>query len=175
MPGLDLGRHVEFRRARDLGCAARRLAQRIPGRIVDTGVGGVRHQLVIGRVKLDLIAAKAARVKSPQFWRIFVGDAAPRRHCRRAPMAAEFRQFGMRRAALIHGYRLDQRPIQREQIDILERRRLVEYLMGRRRRHGQVHRSVRAAEQNRRWISLLPANIGDFTPPAWSRGAGGKS
>src|SRR4030088_1584733 len=61
----------------------------------------------------------------------------------------------MRRAAVVHGHCLDQRPIQREQIDILERRRLVQYLMGRRRRHEWVHRSVQPAEQNRRWITLL--------------------
>ena len=82
-------------------------------------------------MKLDLVAAVAAGIEGPQLWRVLVGDAAPRRHRRRTPMLAEFGQFVLRRRAAIGGDRFDQRPVEREQIDVLERRRLVEDFVGR--------------------------------------------
>ena len=81
-------------------------------------------------MKLDLVAPVAAGIEGPQFWRVLVGDAAPRRHRGRAPVLAEFGQFLLRRRAAIGRDRLDQRPVEREQIDILERRRLVEHFVG---------------------------------------------
>ena len=60
MPGLDLRGHVEFCRAYHLGRAAGRVAGRVPGRIMHAGMGAARHQLMIGRVKLDFVAPVAA-------------------------------------------------------------------------------------------------------------------
>ncbi len=130
MTGLDLRRHIEFRGAHDFGGAAGGLALGVPGRIVHAGMGAVRHQLVIGRVKLDFVAPVAARIERPQFWRIFVGDAAPRRHRGRTPMLPELRQFLLRRSAAVGRDRLREWLIQCEQIDVFERRRLVEHLVG---------------------------------------------
>ena len=46
-------------------------------------------------------------------------------------MLAELRQLALCRSAAIGGDRLDQRPVDRIEIDIFERRRLVEDLVGR--------------------------------------------
>ena len=139
MAGLDLGSDVEFRRAHDFGGVSGRLALGGPGRIVQAGMGAVRHQLVIGRMKLDFVAPVAAGVERPQFWRVLVGDAPPRRHRRRTPMLAELGQFLCGRSAAIGRNRIYQAAVQRKQIDVLERRRLVEHLVGREcgLRHGR--------------------------------------
>ena len=50
---LDLRRDIVFRAARDVGRAADRLARFVPARIVHAGVGRMRHQFVIGGMKLD--------------------------------------------------------------------------------------------------------------------------
>jgi hypothetical protein len=89
MAGLDLGCDVEFRCAHDFGRASGRLALGGPGRIVHAGVGAVRHQLVIGRMKLDFVAPVAAGVEGPQLWRVLVGEAAALGHCGRTPMLTE--------------------------------------------------------------------------------------
>jgi hypothetical protein len=131
MTGLDLGCHIELCRAHDFGRTAGRLAFRVPGRVVHAGVRTARHQLVIGGMKLDFVAAIASGIERPQLWRVLVGDAAPRRHRCRTPVLPELGQFRVRRSAAIGRDRLRQRPVQREQIDVFERRRLVEYLVGR--------------------------------------------
>jgi hypothetical protein len=91
----------------------------------------MRHQFVIRGVKLDLVAAIAFGIEGAQFRRVLVGNAAALRHRRRAPMPAELRQLVPRRSAAIRGDRLDQRLVGRIEIDIFERRRLVEDLVGR--------------------------------------------
>ena len=91
MSGFDLGGHVEFRGAYHFGRAAGRLALRVPGRIVNAGVGAVGHQFVIGRMKLDLVTPVAAGIESPQLGRVLVGEPAPCRHRRRTPMLPEAR------------------------------------------------------------------------------------
>ena len=91
MPGLDLRGHVEFCRAYHFRRAAGRLAVGIPGRIVHAGMRAVRHQLVIGRVKLDLVAAVAAGIEGAQLWRILVGDAARAPPSRPSPNACRTR------------------------------------------------------------------------------------
>ena len=93
-------------------------------------MGDVRHQFVIGRMKLDLVAPVAARIEGAQFWGVLVGDTAARGHRRRTPVLAEFQQFFLRRRAAIGRHRFHQWPVQREQVDVLERRRLVEDFVG---------------------------------------------
>ena len=97
MAGLDLRGDIEFRGAHHFRSAAGRFAVRVPGRIVHAGMRRMRHQLVIGRVKLDFVAAVAAGIEGPQFRRILIGEPAPRRHRGRTPMLAEFGQFPVRR------------------------------------------------------------------------------
>ena len=122
MTGLDPCCHVEFCGAHHFGGTAGRLALRGPGRIVHAGMGTARHQLVIGRMKLDLVAPVAARIEGPQFRRILIGGAAPRRHLRRTPVLAEFGQFLLGRCPAIGGNRLRQRLVDRKQVDVLKRR-----------------------------------------------------
>ena len=90
MPSLDLRGHVKFCRAHHLRRAAGRPALRVPGRIMHAGMRGVRHQLVIGRMKLDLVAAVAAGIEGAQFWCVLVGNASALGHRGGAPMLAEF-------------------------------------------------------------------------------------
>jgi hypothetical protein len=130
MAAFHLGCDIEFRRARNLRRLARRLALRVPGRIVQAGMGRVRHQFVIGGMKLNLVAAVAAGVESPELRRVLVGEPAPRRHRGGAPAFAELGQFAMRRRAAKGRNRIDQRLVAGEQIDVLEGRRLVENLVG---------------------------------------------
>ena len=144
MTGLDLRSHVEFRRPHHFGRAAGGLAVHGPGRIVDAGVRAARHHFVIGRVKLDLVAPVAAGIEGAQFWRVLVGDAAPRRHGRRTPVLTELGKFLFGGSPAIGRDRFDQRPVDREQIDILERRRLVEHFVGR--EWGLGHGLLPAAE-----------------------------
>ena len=98
---------------------------------MNAGVRAARHHFVIGRVKLDLVAPVAAGIEGTQFWRVLVGDAAARRHGRRAPVLTELGKFLLGVSPAIGRDRFDQRPVDREQIDILERRRLVEHFVGR--------------------------------------------
>ncbi len=89
-------------------------------------MGAVRHQFVIGRMKLNLIAAEAARIIGFQLRRILIGNAAALGHRRRAPMPAEIGKLRFGRFSAIHRNGFRERAVEREQIDILERRRLVE-------------------------------------------------
>ncbi len=125
VPGLDLRGDKEFRAAHDFGCAARGIAVFIPCRIVNAGVGTVRHQLVIGRMEFDLVAAKAARIEGLQFRRVLVGDAAALRHRRGAPMPAEVGKFRCCRLPAIDRHGLRERAVEGEQVNVLKWRRLV--------------------------------------------------
>jgi hypothetical protein len=53
-------------------------------------MGAVRHQFVIGRVKLDLIPPVAPGIEDAQFRRIFIGEPPAFGHGGRAPVPAEF-------------------------------------------------------------------------------------
>ncbi|MHC2325447.1 hypothetical protein ACVI3S_003467 [Bradyrhizobium diazoefficiens] len=130
MAGLDLRGDVEFCGADDLGGIARRLPVRRPGRIVHAGMRAVRHQLVIGGMKLDLVAAIALGVEGAQLGRVLIRHAPAIGHRGRAPVLAEFGQLPLRLSAAIGLDRLDQRPVHGEQIDIPKQRRLVEDLVG---------------------------------------------
>ena len=71
-------------------------------------------------MKLDFVAPVAAGIEGPQFWRVLVGEPAPLGHRRRTPVLAEFGQFLLRGSAAIGRDRVRQRPVEREQIDVLE-------------------------------------------------------
>jgi hypothetical protein len=87
-------------------------------------------------MKLDFVAPVAARIERAQPGRVLVGEAAPRRHRRRAPMLPELGQFLFVSRTAIGRDCLHQRLVEPEQIDVLERRRLVQHLMGRGWGHG---------------------------------------
>src|SRR3954453_7295992 len=103
----------------------------------------VRHQLVIGGMELDLVTTVAAGIEYPQFRRVFVREASPRRHRCRSPMPAEIGQFAPRQSAAVGSNRVGERRVQRKQIDILERRRLIEYLVDVGGGMGHAHSSLR--------------------------------
>src|ERR1700716_33277 len=115
MTGLDLSCHVEFRRSQYFGSTSGGFAVRSPGRIVNAGMGAARHELVVGRMKFDLVASDAAGIEGPQFWGVLVGEAAPLRHRRRSPMLPELGQFLLRRSPAVGRDRLCQRLVDREQ------------------------------------------------------------
>src|SRR5207248_1856706 len=89
-----------------------------------------RHQFVIGRMKLDLVAAVAPGIEAPQLWRVLIRSAAARGHRSRPPVLAELREFLRRGGCAVGGNRFRKRRVEREQIDVLERRRLVEDFVG---------------------------------------------
>jgi hypothetical protein len=82
-------------------------------------------------VKLDLVATVASGIEGAQFWRVLVGDAAPRRHGRRTPVLPELGKFLFRGSAAIGGDGILERLVHCEQVDVFERRRLVEHFVGR--------------------------------------------
>eukprot|EP01035_Chromulina_nebulosa_P038205 gene38205-51601_t len=84
-PGLDLRRHIEPCCADHFGGTSCRLTSVGPGRTVNPGRHALRHQLMIGGVKLNLVAAVAAGIERPQLGRIFVGQPGAIRHFGRAP------------------------------------------------------------------------------------------
>ncbi len=130
VPGLDLGGHEEFRGPDHLGAIAGQGALGRPGRIVQAGMRAVRHQLMIGRMEFDLVAPKPLGIEQPQLRRVLIRDTAALRHRRRAPMTTEGGEIIARHRACGHLHRVHQRPVQREQVDVLERRRLVEDIVG---------------------------------------------
>ena len=136
MSGLDLRGHVEFCGAHDFCRATGGPAFRSPCRMVNAGMGAARHQFMIGRMKLDLVAPVAACIEGSQLWRILVGKTTALGHRRRTPKLPEFGQFLRGRTAAIGRDRLFQWRVQFEQIDLFERRRLVEHVVGRERRLG---------------------------------------
>src|SRR5438045_9344999 len=81
-------------------------------------------------MKLDLVASVAPRIEAPQLWRVLIRNPAARGHCGRPPVLAEFREFLRRGGSAVAGNRFRERRIKREQVDILERRRLVEDFVG---------------------------------------------
>ena len=111
-------------------------------------MGAVRHQFMISRMEFHFVAAKAARIESLQLRRIFVGDTATLRHRSRTPVPAKIGKFLPCTLPAIRRYGFDKRRIKREQIDILERRRLIENV-GRWGEQRMRHRVVPGHENNR--------------------------
>ena len=92
MSGLDLRRHVEARRARDFG-RRRAHACRLPVQVEACRPGGdaLAHQLMIGRMELDRVAAKSLGVEGMQLRRILVGLPRRARTSPRCPIARRTR------------------------------------------------------------------------------------
>ncbi|MNY15470.1 hypothetical protein D3C86_1486830 [compost metagenome] len=119
------------------------------GRAVPGGGGQPRlqpepHQLMIGRVKPHLVDAAAIAVVGVQHRRDAVGLHAPVDDFSRTAAGAERRQprLVLPAARSAHGVR--QCPVAGEQVEVLQRRRLVSHLVGvqigdgTERRHGRA-------------------------------------
>jgi hypothetical protein len=91
VPGFDLRRHVEARGAAHLRGCARRRSILAPGRGRQAGGDALRHEMVVGRVKLDDVAAKALGVERSQLGWVLVRRAREVEHLGRAPVLAEGR------------------------------------------------------------------------------------
>ena len=132
MTGLDLRCHIEFRGAHHFGSAAGRLALRGPGRIVDR-----RHARCApsARDRPDETRPRRAGCRAHRRSAALGVFSLARRP--RSAIAAEPQccpnsdKFLFRRCPAIGRDRVRQRPVEREQIDVFERRRLVEHFMGR--------------------------------------------
>ena len=92
MPALDLGGHVIAGGARDFGRRRGARAGRGPGRALQAGGDAGAHQIVIGRMEFDHVAAEAFRIEGVELRRILVGAAGGREHFGRAPLPSERRQ-----------------------------------------------------------------------------------
>ena len=129
MSGLDLRSHVEFCRAHHFRRrTARGFALGRPGRIVDAGMGAVRHQFMIGRMEFDLVAP-VPRASNSRSFGGFSLARRPRAAIAADPNACRTPTFRRGCGSAVRSHRLRQRTVQREQIDVLERRRLIEDLV----------------------------------------------
>ena len=64
-----------------------------PWRAVQAGIGGERHQRVVARMKLDLVAAPADAIMRVQLRRVHVREPRVRLHLRGAERRAESAQL----------------------------------------------------------------------------------
>ena len=99
---------------------------------MDAGGDRLTHECVIRRVELDDVGAIAARVECLEFRRILVRKPAEFRHLGCTPGFSERgKPIDFRLRHLTEGtYRADQRRIAVPQVDVADRRRLVQHLMG---------------------------------------------
>ncbi|MNT18028.1 hypothetical protein D3C72_1532100 [compost metagenome] len=105
------------------------------GRAVPGGGGQPRlqsepHQLMIGRVKPHLVNAAAIAVVRVQHRRDAVGLNAPVDDLGRAAAGAQRGQPGLVLLAACATHSVEQGPVAGEQVDVLQRRRLVGHFMG---------------------------------------------
>ena len=137
---LDLRQHVGERRAGGMR-AGLRLA---PRQRVELVRDGEPHELVPGRVKLDLVDAVPVPVVRAQDGGIRVGEPAPRERLAAGDLAEASHAFvGPRRLATD---RLDEDTVAREEVVALERRRLIRDLV---RRHAKCRRTERPSSPRR--------------------------
>ncbi|MNI43119.1 hypothetical protein D3C73_974400 [compost metagenome] len=101
----------------------------VPGAGGDPCAQSQIHQLMIGRMKGHLVDPAAIAVVGVQHGRNPIGLHAPVDHLGRAAAAAQIGQpLDMPRPAPVaHG--VVQRPVAREQVDVLQRRNLIGHLM----------------------------------------------
>ena len=102
------------------------------------------HQLVVGRMELDDVAAKALRVEGVELRRIFVGATPEREHLCRSPLPPEGGQGSGFSTGAVRLDCVHKRRIGRKQVDVLVRRRLVENLVRIELQggaHGALHRN----------------------------------
>ena len=132
MPGLDLCRHVEARGAQDLrrclGGRGRRRRVSVPGRGGEALGDARAHEIVIGRVELDGVAAEPLSVERLELRRVRVGLPSQFEHGGRAEAAAK---GGQRRVgAAVMRNRVLQRLVAAKEVNVLVRRRLVRKVGG---------------------------------------------
>ena len=93
-------------------------------------------------MELDHIEPAPLAVERPEPRRVFVGEPRALESFSAAANGAERRQALGGMAAALPAHRLDERLVGGEEVDVLERRALVEDLVGRKRVvHGAVSRS----------------------------------
>ena len=133
VPGLDLRRHeIARRRARPRTALGAHPRRRIPGRGMEARLHALRHERVIGRMELDHVDPEAVGVEASS------GSAGSRwRGGRASNIAAVPQRRAERRQRRSHRHRAIGRESAREagrslvvQVDVDERRRLVEDLVG---------------------------------------------
>ena len=90
-----------------------------------------RHQLVPGRVKVDLVDAVAEAVMGPQLGRKAIGLPRQRLHMGAADRGAGLRKPGLRPAGADDAHDGAQRRIGRVGVVVRQRRRLVQDLVRR--------------------------------------------
>ena len=88
------------------------------------------HQLVIGRVVLDLVDPVAVAVIRVQHRRVDVGQPAPLQRLRTSAEPTQFAHLGARPAGAFASQTVLQRRVVRR-VEVDQRRRLVEDVMGR--------------------------------------------
>ena len=125
-PALGLHQQHELGGAGDVG-AGPGLA---PGRGVQAVADADPHQLVPGGVELDLVDAVAVAVVGAQLGLVLVGLGAPADRLPRAADRAQLARFALGPLGALAPQRLDQRPVGVEGVVVLQRRGLVEDLVG---------------------------------------------
>ncbi len=101
-----------------------------PGQSVDLLGDRPAHQLVPGGMELDLVDPVAEAVVAVQHRRVLVGLLAEPERRGLAEPGAEAREPVLAPAAALAGHGLAQRRVLLEQVGVLERRRLVQNLVG---------------------------------------------
>ena len=121
VPALGLGREIEPHGARR---DRARLVAAVVRRGVDAVADALGHHGVIGGMELDQVQPVALAVHEVELGRVLVGDAAEIERGRRTVVLAAGGQVREVEPGTRRGIR--QRPVGAEQVDIAERRRLVE-------------------------------------------------
>ncbi|KAF1858516.1 hypothetical protein Lal_00015033 [Lupinus albus] len=129
---LDLAEQQVGGRPRDLRAGTRRFPRQRVGPVFDQQA----HQLVPRGVELDLVHAVAAAVEVHETRREFVGQAAQVEHAGCAQRTSEPVQVVAGPAGPFARDAFAQRRVAGEQVDVTERRRLVENLVGIETVHG---------------------------------------
>jgi hypothetical protein len=84
------------------------------------------HELLVGRVELDLVNAVAEPVVSPELWRVGVGLETPADGFFSAGEPTQLVQVRESPGRALSLERLAQRPVREEKVVVDERRRLVQ-------------------------------------------------
>jgi hypothetical protein len=121
--GLDLRDGVEAGGARDMTAA-------LPGGIVQPRRHAGLHQGVVGRVELDPVGPLAARIVGLELRWVLVGEPPEVEPLGRAPLRAKARQVLRVGVHAIRPQRVEERPIEGDEVRVLERRGLVEDFVG---------------------------------------------
>ena len=158
--GLGLHRGHVHRRPRRV----RRGFLGAPRQRVQFPLHAQRHQFVPGRVELDLVQAVAIAVVGAQDRLVLIGQHAPaqRLGARQPP---ECDRAIVRPGATLALERLDQRRVRREDVPVLQRRGLVEDLVGPPRGAARTGLHSCDARHARQGTSLAIASLAPATAP----------